>query len=350
MNIYEQFKKLQNNLKKEDGDLFISKFDIDFKNEVDYKKVFENLFEMFHKESISSNKIFKTENLSRSKHTYIVFLLGYLVYTKLGDTKNKYFKNTHYENPEKQFQLIWFLTGIVHDIFFDIERKKEYEEFKDLNGDLNSVKKEFYIDNCLVSNSQYCDKLDKKFETFLGILGNYYKYRYCHDDRIDHGIVSGLVIFDLLVKHRIKKSSTSTSYWKEELDKLYFEAGLSIASHNIWSSDSKLKDKNYKDYGLGILVNSSKKSIFPIKFSEMPFLFLLGLVDTIEPTKTFRNRSIFEILNSLDINITKNYLKLRNSKDSKLNFSELTKKVNGLENWLDVKLCIKQNEIKISWN
>ena len=163
-------------------------------------------------------------------------------------------------------------------------------------------------------------------------------------------IVAGLVIFDLLVKHRIKKSSTSTSYWKEELDKLYFEAGLSIASHNIWSSDSKLKDKNYKDYGLGILVNSSKKSIFPIKFSEMPFLFLLGLVDTIEPTKTFRNRSIFEILNSLDINITKNYLKLRNSKDSKLNFSELTKKVNGLENWLDVTLCIKQNEIKISWN
>lgn len=349
MNIYEQFKKLQNNLKK-DKDLFISKFDINFETQVDYKEVFNVLFENFHKESIFSNEIFDVKKLSRSEHTYIVFLLGYLVYTKLGDVKNKYFKNTHYENPEKQFQLIWFLTSIVHDIFFDIERKKEYEEFKDLNGDLNSVKKEFYIDNCLVSNSQYCDKLDKKFETFLGILGNYYKYRYCHDDRIDHGIVSGLVIFDLLVKHRIKKSSTSTSYWKEELDKLYFEAGLSIASHNIWSSDSKLKDKNYKDYGLGILVNSSKKSIFPIKFSEMPFLFLLGLVDTIEPTKTFRNRSIFEILNSLDINITKNYLKLRNSKDSKLNFSELTKKVNGLENWLDVTLCIKQNEIKISWN
>ena len=349
MNIYEQFKKLQNNLKK-DKDLFISKFDINFETQVDYKEVFNVLFENFHKESIFSNEIFDVKKLSRSEHTYIVFLLGYLVYTKLGDVKNKYFKNTHYENPEKQFQLIWFLTSIVHDIFFDIERKKEYKEFKDLNGDLNSVKKEFYIDNCLVSNSQYCDKLDKKFETFLGILGNYYKYRYCHDDRIDHGIVAGLVIFDLLVKHRIKKSSTSCQYWKEELDKLYFEAGLSIASHNIWSSDSKLKDKNYKDYGLGILVNSSKKSIFPIKFSEMPFLFLLGLVDTIEPTKTFRNRSIFEILNSLDINITKNYLKLRNSKDSKLNFSELTKKVNGLENWLDVKLCIKQNEIKISWN
>lgn len=61
-----------------------------------------------------------------------------------------------------------------------------------------------------------------------------------------NGIVAGLVIFDLLVKHRIK-NCTSTSHWKEELDKLYFEAGLSIASHNIWSSDSKLKDKNYKD-------------------------------------------------------------------------------------------------------
>ncbi len=349
MTIYKQFKKLQDNLKK-DKDLFISKFDINFETQLDYTEVFNVLFGNFYKESIFSNEIFNIKKLSRSEHTYIVFLLGYLVYTKLEDSQKNYFKNNHYENPKKHFQLIWFLTSIVHDIFFDIERKKEYKEFKDLNGDLNSVKKEFYIDNCLVSNSQYCDKLDKKFETFLGILGKYYKYRYCHDDRIDHGIVAGLVIFDLLVKHRIKKSSTSCQYWKEELDKLYFEAGLSIASHNIWSSDSKLKDKNYKDYGLGILVNSSKKSIFPIKFSEMPFLFLLGLVDTIEPTKTFRNRSVFEILNSLDINVTKNYLKLRNSKDSKLNFSELTKKVNGLENWLDVTLCIKQNEIKISWN
>ena len=349
MTIYKQFKKLQDNLKKDKG-LFISKFDINFETQLDYTEVFNVLFGNFYKESIFSNEIFNIKKLSRSEHTYIVFLLGYLVYTKLEDSQKNYFKNNHYENPKKHFQLIWFLTSIVHDIFFDIERKKEYKEFKDLNGDLNSVKKEFYIDNCLVSNSQYCDKLDKKFETFLGILGKYYKYRYCHDDRIDHGIVAGLVIFDLLVKHRIKKFSTSTSHWKEELDKLYFEAGLSIASHNIWSSDSKLKDKNYKDYGLEILVNSSKKSIFPIKFSEMPFLFLLGLVDTIEPTKTFRNRSVFEILNSLDINVTKNYLKLRNSKDSKLNFSELTKKVNGLENWLDVKLCIKQNEIKISWN
>ena len=349
MNIYEQFKKLQNNLKK-DKDLFISKFDINFETQLDYTEVFNVLFGNFYKESIFSNEIFNIKKLSRSEHTYIVFLLGYLVYTKLEDSQKNYFKNNHYENPKKHFQLIWFLTSIVHDIFFDIEQKKECEEFKDLNYELDSVKNKFSIENYLLSNLQYCAKLDKKFETFLGILGKYYKYRYCHDDRIDHGIVAGLVIFDLLVKHRIKKFSTSTSHWKEELDKLYFEAGLSIASHNIWSSDSKLKDKNYKDYGLEILVNSSKKSIFPIKFSEMPFLFLLGLVDTIEPTKTFRNRSVFEILNSLDINVTKNYLKLRNSKDSKLNFSELTKKVNGLENWLDVTLCIKQNEIKISWN
>ena len=349
MTIYKQFKKLQDNLKK-DKDLFISKFDINFETQLDYTEVFNVLFGNFYKESIFSNEIFNIKKLSRSEHTYIVFLLGYLVYTKLEDSQKNYFKNNHYENPKKHFQLIWFLTSIVHDIFFDIEQKKECEEFKDLNYELDSVKNKFSIENCLLSNLQYCAKLDKKFETFLGILGKYYKYRYCHDDRIDHGIVSGLVIFDLLVKHRIKKFSTSTSHWKEELDKLYFEAGLSIASHNIWSSDSKLKDKNYKDYGLEILVNSSKKSIFPIKFSEMPFLFLLGLVDTIEPTKTFRNRSVFEILNSLDINVTKNYLKLRNSKDSKLNFSELTKKVNGLENWLDVTLCIKQNEIKISWN
>lgn len=349
MTIYEQFKKLQDNLKK-DKDLFISKFDINFETQVDYKEVFNVLFEKFHKESIFSNKIFDVKKLSRSEHTYIVFLLGYLVYTKLDDSQKNYFKNSHYKNPKKQFQLIWFLTSIVHDIFFDIEQKKECEEFKDLNYELDSVKNKFSIKNCLISNSEYCSNLDKKFQTFLRILRNYYKYRYCHDDRIDHGIVSGLVIFDLLVNHRIKKSSTSTSYWKEELDKLYFEVGLSIASHNIWSSDSKLKDKNYKDYGLEILVNSSKKSIFPIKFSEMPFLFLLGLVDTIEPTKTFRSTHIFEILNSLDINITKKYLKLKNSKDSKLYFPELTKKVNGLKNWLDVIICTKHNEIKISWN
>ena len=48
MTIYKQFKKLQDNLKK-DKDLFISKFDINFETQLDYTEVFNVLFGNFYR-------------------------------------------------------------------------------------------------------------------------------------------------------------------------------------------------------------------------------------------------------------------------------------------------------------
>ena len=57
--------------------------------------------------------------------------------------------------------------------------------------------------------------------------------------------------------------------------------------HNIWSSGEKeeIKEK-YKDLGLESLI-TGESDIFPISIKDNPLLFLLGLVDTIEPIKTF---------------------------------------------------------------
>lgn len=349
MSIKRKLESLQKELKSKiyQEELFLSSFNLNFDDNDNYQQIFKNLFEEFSKEDIFNKPIFDIKRLSRTKHTYMVFLLGYLIYAK-SDIK-KYFLSTYYEIDEKQFQLIWFITSIVHDIFFDIEEKKVEDDYKDLNNDITSIETKFKIKNYLKDRVDFTKRAGTKSDKFLGILENYYKYRYSHDDKIDHGIVSGIVIFDLLVKHR-KSKKQNTIYWKEELDKLYFEASLSISSHNIWASDSKLKDKNYQDFNLNILIPSDKNCVFPIKFSEMPFLFLLGLVDTIEPTKTFRDKEFSYILNNLDITVKTNYIQLSNLKNSDLDFSKLTKKVIGLEAWLDVKVCIKNNEMKISWN
>lgn len=57
--------------------------------------------------------------------------------------------------------------------------------------------------------------------------------------------------------------------------------------HNIWSSGEKeeIKEK-YRNLGLESLI-TGESDIFPISIKDNPLLFLLGLVDTIEPIKTF---------------------------------------------------------------
>ena len=79
----------------------------------------------------------------------------------------------------------------------------------------------------------------------------------------------------------------SILYWGDDLTPLYAQASLSIAMHNIWSSGEKeeIKEK-YRNLGLESLI-TGESDIFPISIKDNPLLFLLGLVDTIEPIKTF---------------------------------------------------------------
>lgn len=349
MSILEKFKQLTTiSTDNSCHNIFLENYEIpeDFNNKQKHQCVFEKLFVDFYKEGILNYHFFDIQKMSRIIHTHTVFLLGSLMYQKY---KNYFSNQSVYKCDEKQFQLTWFLVSIVHDFMFDIEKKKDNQEYNSINGDLNSIIKLFDIkENLLTQNDVVRNQ--KLFTDFSTILPKYFKYRYEYDNKIDHGITAGLKLFDLLVKYRKHKYKPNSDYWKPELDNLYDEVALSIATHNIWAPDSLLKQKVYKDYGLEILCLDSNKNIFPIKFDNMPYLFLLGLVDTIEPTKIYSEFEPALVLQNLDIYISKKSIKITNLQSSPLDFSKLTSKVNGLENWLAVKLCVSQNQLEIKWN
>ncbi len=331
----------------------------DFDNEENHKKFIKETFDKFHKEELLKSDVldytscrFDINNMSRIIHTNNVFLLGYSIYNNLN--VDEYFNNEYfdkYNKKEEQFKLIWFLSAIIHDFLFDIENEKGEKNYEDINGDIETLLNKFNIDNKLYNNGYLsvfaeCNKVNK----FYRILKNYYKYRYCYDDKIDHGIATGIVLFDVLVKNRKKKQDqcANKKYWKEGLNKIYAEACLYISAHNIWSPNSKEKEKTYKDYRLELLVDTEEnENIFPIKFNEMPYLFLLGLADTLEPTKNY-NENASDVLKNINIDFDKKSLTISKNKTSKLDFTKMTKKVRGLETWLAVEVCVSNSSIKIT--
>lgn len=321
-------------------------------DEDEHKKFISNTFDEFYKQGILNNSMFDLNKMSRVVHTNSVFLLGLLFYKNI---ENDSLHNTSLDNHERQFQLIWFLTSVVHDFLFDMENKKDDKQFKEVNENINSLENYFQITNNLIKTNYFNELVDENtLPKLLKIIPNYYAYRYKHSNKIDHGISAGIVLFDKLVCYRRMKRKKSLSiskynkYWKEDLDKSYAKASLSIAAHNIWAANNQETKEIYKKYNLNSLIEDN---IFPIKFKDMPYLFLLGLIDTIEPTKTFNCISTKYVLQNLLISFEhKDTIVIKNSSKSELNFSKLKDKVNGLDKWLDVKIDISDTIITIKIN
>lgn len=97
-------------------------------------------------------------------------------------------------------------------------------------------------------------------------------------EKLDHGILSGMLIFDRLAKNIKKDPSASQG---ERL--LYAKiACLTIAQHNIYKSSNPTSDTIYGDD----LVKIHSTSNFRIS-NDTPLLLLLSLVDTFECIKRF---------------------------------------------------------------
>ena len=211
----------------------------------------------------------------------------------------------------KQFYFIWFLSALVHDFYHDKERKQE--AFPEINEDINSIKVENKLLAYIKENKKILEKNEKN-EKFFKTIPNYFKYR-LRDGKLDHGITTGIKLFDSLEKNRkVRKEQVengvenSILYWGDDLTPLYAQASLSIAMHNIWSSGEKeeIKEK-YRNLGLESLI-TGESDIFPISIKDNPLLFLLGLVDTIEPIKTFNCLEPQYVLENILIDIISTYL------------------------------------------
>lgn len=282
-------------------------------------------------------------------HTVSLFLLGLL----LKDCSNSYVK----EIQDKTFSYIWFLVCLYHDIAIVEENKIDK-----INKYANSL--EYFLGDYNIKYDVFNHnwKAGKPFKYSENLVKNYFKYR-LDDNKIDHGIIGGYLLYDRLrknydikykesIQQNYDKFDTTDLQWEIKHHDYYAIASHVIIEHNMWfASDDNTKEK-YKKYGLSdLIINNDEKNI--INILDNSLLFYFGLLDSIEPTKVFVNYNANVILKKISIEFSNNCLNI--TFDEELTkteeFKRYKKNVYDTEKWLNVEVkplnrrCA--NEIKI---
>lgn len=117
-------------------------------------------------------------------------------------------------------------------------------------------------------------------------IERYAKYRHCRFGVYDHGIYGGKVLYNNLCKLREIKSKYDTkNYWGSDLIPLFALAAWVVTCHNIWFISGRDKNREcYDSYGLERFIINDGKRLISAKRHAL--LFLLCLVDTIDPVKS----------------------------------------------------------------
>lgn len=262
-------------------------------------------------------------DLFKIKHSVSAYFLGAIIANKLNI---KGFLEEGKVHPDfgYHFLFVWFMSCLFHDRFWKLESDKSGV------NKLQSLDK--FIEgkhNLLERSSQFIP------ESLRSCIPQYFDYRLSEWKVIDHGIAGGLDLFDLLIKYRLgqeKKGDQGAWDFSKRVEVLYVEAAYAVAAHNIFFSDDDSVDL-YKKYCLHTLINQK-----PLEFSNSPFLFLLGLVDTIEPLKTFQCADPDFVAKKVNFDFKKEGSKfiIQIYTGENLNFQTLVSKGKGIDRWLDL--------------
>ena len=272
---------------------------------------------------------------NRIVHSNSIFFLGILL------NKNTSLKYSDYNKTNKPgynvFSFIWFLTCLFHDFGFTLEDDKK------LAGDIDTIDKmnnKYGItNNLLEANSLFREHILTK------CIEQYFNYRIVECKVVDHGISAGLYFYDRLFKIREEKEFTKTHplYWGKDLLQQYAEACFAIATHNIWLPNKQNISK-YISHQLDSLVNDFK----PIKFSDFPMLYLLGIVDTIDPVKAYKDEySATKVLDEIILDFKSNKITIMVVEGSSLNLNRISEKACNLIGWLDVGIHASADKVTI---
>jgi len=273
--------------------------------------------------------------LLRSPHTVSIFFIGILTFS---NTKIKN-RMEWGANPAEYdvFPFVWFLTCLFHDFGYDYEI--DSNKYLSKIWDIDSLKKTLKIKYDLLK----CAPIYTP-EDLHASISKYFLYKRFKRKNIDHGILAGLYLYDKLVKNRLSKNRKNTNglFWGDILDSQYALAGATIAIHNIWFPDETSKT-DYKQFELDCLIDRT-----PISLSEAPLLFLLGLVDTIDPIKLYNSLySNSKILDELLLAFSENEIRFSLAPESKLDFCVLKNRCANLSTWLKVEVSSDNFEICI---
>jgi len=272
--------------------------------------------------------------LNHSEHTNSIFFLGILI------TKNIKFNNLIFNQNNLPgysiFPFLWFLACLFHDLGYDYE---ETEEYMNRIWDIDSLKKELRIKNDFSSKA-----IRGVPDTIVKNISKYFIWKRFVKKSLDHGVVAGYYLYDKLVKNRKYryKENNDELFWHPDLDNQYAEVAALIASHNIWFANRESKE-SYETFQMNELIEHPSVNI-----SDSPLLYLLGIVDSIDPIKIFSDKlNKGDILRNLKIGFSENSFSFETNAIGLDDFNLLKKKCEDLKLWLDVEILSERNLITI---
>lgn len=303
-------------------------------NALSHNDFIERYFERGGKVEVLRSSGITTKDLRLPNHINSVFFLGILIYYNT-DLHKKY----QLENNDpgySTFPFIWFLIALFHDNAYQME---DENCLKDLSS-INDLQKHFEINHYL-----FKEGIESNCKLLLDSREAYFNYRKSVWKVVDHGILGGILLYDRLVKiRREKKQKNEDNYfWGKNLESQYLLAGCAISLHNIWLPQKGMEEV-YQRYGLDNLLTFRK-----IKFLDFPLFYILGIVDTLEPLKTYNGDGFSDkyILENLYFDFKPQSLAISFNEASDLDFCKLKEKTKYFKDWLDVEIQTTKNSFEI---
>ncbi|OXA93806.1 hypothetical protein [Flavobacterium hercynium] len=284
-------------------------------------------------------KVLKTtgvfvDQIRLPNHINSVFFLGILFYYNT-DLHKKY-KLENNDPGYSTFPFIWFLIALFHDNAYQMEMGNALQDVVSLD----ELKKHFQIDHFLldINTVANCKPLQDS-------RADYFTYRKEVWKVADHGIVGGILLYDRLVKIRREKKliNEDNLFWGENLEKQYLLAACAISLHNIWLPQKGMEPV-YEKYNLHQLISFQK-----IKFADFPLFYLLAIVDTIEPLKTYRDDKFSDqyILENLYFDFKSESVEVSYNEQSSLDFCKMKEKLKSFDNWINLDIKTSKNSFEL---
>lgn len=213
----------------------------------------------------------------RAQHTVSSFLLGIVIKEELSLDVRDWIRVHGNNSPDASFGFFWSLICLTHDVAYHWER--------------NSKKNLAYMQTvetfCKYTNIQH-NLLELSNHTEL--IKNYYRYRAEVSQKIDHGITGAILIYDALMtfyheSQEIVGGDLCGVRLRKSFPNFCLQIADTIALHNMWrATPNTIED--YRTYHLDELIPDGDDNEI-VFYKDNTLLFLLGLIDTMDPIKGF---------------------------------------------------------------
>lgn len=267
---------------------------------------------------------------TRARHSVITFLMGLVFAEFAGITQeisNCVGQLSGQTNAKSNTYLkAWMITSLYHDKGYyskylgnyQLDYTKVFRHY--LLTDHYDAKELYCLNDFAINHSCFFAHSYDQITCYDQYARGYHSRKKGSIERLDHGILGGILVFNDLVRKALKAK-------KNDIDFLLAKACcISIAQHNIFKSSSSAKDKEYPNE-LSYLYHDS-----PFRIQEdTPLLLFLCLVDTLECVKKFskeeNDKSSLQtrtVLSSIALTINKDEICI--------NLSELRKRIEDKKN------------------